>query len=158
MTIMAETGSILTCLVSADSVVILGRKSVLLVIQDVTERRQSEAQLFEAIEAVMHDTTWFSRTVIDKLVQLKNPNASTEDIKPLAGLTKREQEIVGLISQGKTNAEISKMLLLSLSTIRNHVGTIYGKLGVHSRSGAVVWARERGILGSGKESNSRSEA
>ncbi|WP_158804361.1 PAS domain S-box protein [Acidisoma sp. L85] len=149
MTVETAAADVLDCLVSAEKVVIQGKDCALLVIQDVTERRQSEAQLFEAIEAVMNDTTWFSRTVIEKLLRAKRPaSARSQEDKTLGALTKREQEIVGLISQGRSNAEISKELTLSLSTIRNHVGTIYGKLGVHNRSGAVVWARERGILGS----------
>ena len=148
-TIRTSEGDVLDCLVSAEKVTILGQNCALIVIQDVTERRQSEVQLFEAIEAVMHDTTWFSRSVIEKLLKARQPtSAHAPADKALGALTKREQEIVGLISQGKSNVEISKELQLTLSTIRNHVGTIYGKLGVHNRSGAVVWARERGILGS----------
>jgi PAS domain S-box-containing protein len=159
MTVETAAADVLDCLVSAERVVILSRECALIVIQDMTERRQSEAQLFEAIEAVMHDTTWFSRTVIEKLLKAKQPtSARSQQDKTLSSLTKREQEIVGLISQGRSNAEISKELTLSISTIRNHVGTIYGKLGVHNRSGAVVWARERGILGSSGRKNPKSKS
>ena len=148
-TIQTSGGDVLDCLVSAEKVIIFGQSCALIVIQDVTERRQSEVQLFEAIEAVMHDTTWFSRSVIEKLLKARQPaSAHAPADKALGALTKREQEIIGLISQGKSNVDISKELQLTLSTIRNHVGTIYGKLGVHNRSGAVIWARERGILGS----------
>ena len=159
MTVKLSEDHVLNCSVSAEKVVILGQNCALIVIQDVTERQQSEVQLFEAIEAVMHDTTWFSRSVIEKLLKAREQaSAHTPADKPLAALTKREQEIVGLISQGKSNAEISKELKLTTSTIRNHVGTIYGKLGVHNRSGAVVWARERGILGSSSPVGQKAKA
>ena len=108
MTIQTSDGDALDCLVSAEKVIILGQTCALIVIQDVTERRQSEVQLFEAIEAVMHDTTWFSRSVIEKLLKARQPaSAHAPADKPRGALTKREQEIVGRISQGKSNVEIS---------------------------------------------------
>jgi DNA-binding CsgD family transcriptional regulator len=38
-------------------------------------------------------------------------------------------------------------LKLAPNTVRNHVATLYSKLDVHSRSEAIVWARERGLFG-----------
>ncbi|MNL89261.1 transcriptional regulator MalT [compost metagenome] len=43
--------------------------------------------------------------------------------------------------------EIAARLALAPNTIRNHVATVYSKLAVHSRSEAIVWARERGLFG-----------
>ncbi|MEK6351017.1 MAG: LuxR C-terminal-related transcriptional regulator, partial [Burkholderia sp.] len=43
--------------------------------------------------------------------------------------------------------EIANRLGLAPNTVRNHVSTIYNKLDVHSRGEAIVWARERGIVG-----------
>jgi DNA-binding CsgD family transcriptional regulator len=65
----------------------------------------------------------------------------------LADLTSRELEVLGLICQGQSDDEISKTLKLSRNTVRNHVSTIYNKIDVHRRGAAIVWARERGIIG-----------
>jgi enoyl-CoA hydratase/carnithine racemase len=43
-------------------------------IQDVTVRRRTEAELAAAIEAVMRDTSWFSRTILEKLAKLRRPD------------------------------------------------------------------------------------
>jgi DNA-binding NarL/FixJ family response regulator len=50
-----------------------------------------------------------------------------------------------LLSHGMTDPEIGARLGLALSTVRNHIAALYNKIGVHSRSKAIVWARERGI-------------
>ena len=63
----------------------------------------------------------------------------------LDDLSKREREIVALICRGAGDAEISKELNLSPHTVRNHVASVYRKLGVNRRSAVVIWARERGI-------------
>jgi len=71
--LLTKTGWLLDCLASAEIVTIAGEQCVLSVLQDITERKRSEAELFEAIEAVMQDTSWFSRTIIEKLAHLRHP-------------------------------------------------------------------------------------
>ena len=119
---------------------------VLGAIQDITERKRNELELMEAIETVMQDTSWFSRTVIEKLAQIRAPGAPQSQGE-LADLTRREREILGLICDGHTDAEIAATLHLSRNTVRNHVAALYGKLDVHRRSAAIIWARQRGIVG-----------
>ena len=63
-----------------------------------------------------------------------------------AGFPPREREVLGLIAQGLGNSDISRRLEVSLSTVRNHVNAVYGKIGVNTRGQAVVWARERGFF------------
>jgi DNA-binding NarL/FixJ family response regulator len=55
-----------------------------------------------------------------------------------AGLSGREQEILGLLAHGLSNKEIGGKLDLSPFTVKNHLARIYGKLRVHSRTGAVI--------------------
>ena len=111
---------------------------VLGAIQDITERKRNELELMEAIETVMQDTSWFSRTVIEKLAQIRAPGAPQSQGE-LADLTRREREILGLICDGHTDAEIAATLHLSRNTVRNHVAALYGKLDVHRRSAAIIW-------------------
>ncbi|QVQ26625.1 helix-turn-helix transcriptional regulator [Achromobacter deleyi] len=143
----AQDGGQLDCLVSAEPVMIGGERRVLVVMQDITERKRSETELLTAIEAVMQDTSWFSRGIIEKLAQLREPAPATRDVAELAQLTSREREVLGLLCQGHDDDGIAKTLKLSRNTVRNHVATIYSKIGVHRRSAAIVWARDRGITG-----------
>jgi LuxR family maltose regulon positive regulatory protein len=61
-------------------------------------------------------------------------------------LSKRELEVVQLIAEGLTNAEIASRLFLSVHTVKAHTHNIYGKLGVHNRTQAVTRARALGVL------------
>jgi LuxR family maltose regulon positive regulatory protein len=61
-------------------------------------------------------------------------------------LSDRELEVLHLLADGLTNAEIAQRLVISLPTVKSHTRSIYGKLGVHSRKQAVARARELGIL------------
>jgi PAS domain S-box-containing protein len=147
MDVRARTasGDVLDCVLSAERVHAFGQPCVLLALQDVTERRRNEVQLFQAIEAVMKDTSWFSRTVIEKLAGVRSPNSAHGPVAEINDLTRREREVLGLISHGMTDTDIAQKLGLTRSTVRNHVATLYSKIGVHSRSSAIVWARERGV-------------
>ena len=147
LTVRTKDGTMLDCLISAETVTIHGQECVLSVWQDITERRRSERELMEAIEAVMHDTSWFSSTVVEKMAALRRPHGSNRTPPELSDLTARETEILGLICQGMADKEIARSLDLALNTVRNHVATIYGKLDVHRRGEAVAWARERGFSG-----------
>jgi DNA-binding CsgD family transcriptional regulator/tetratricopeptide (TPR) repeat protein len=62
-----------------------------------------------------------------------------------AGLTRREGEILELIVQGLTNAEMAEQLYLSERTVEHHVSAVLGKLGVSSRSAARREATRRGL-------------
>jgi pimeloyl-ACP methyl ester carboxylesterase/DNA-binding CsgD family transcriptional regulator len=62
----------------------------------------------------------------------------------LAALSQREQEILGALVAGKSNAEIGATLFISDKTVRNALTRIFAKLGVHTRTQAAVLARDRG--------------
>ena len=61
------------------------------------------------------------------------------------GLTDREAEIIALIAQGKSNAEIADCTFLSKNTIKSYIRTAYQKMGVASRTQAVLWGVEHGF-------------
>src|SRR5262245_22254720 len=63
-----------------------------------------------------------------------------------AGLTRRELEVVRLLAEGLTNAEIAGRLVLSVRTVDSHVAAARGKLGTRTRKEAVVRAGDLGIL------------
>ncbi len=65
---------------------------------------------------------------------------------PPLGLTDREVEVLGLLAQGLTYAQIAKRLVLSPHTVNTHLKAIYGKLGVTSRSAATRVAVEHHLV------------
>ncbi len=65
---------------------------------------------------------------------------------PSPSLTRREMEILGLLSQGSTVKAISKTLFISPATVRKHIQNIMGKLQVHSQVQAVVYASGHNLL------------
>jgi ATP/maltotriose-dependent transcriptional regulator MalT len=74
----------------------------------------------------------------------RGPRSST--VKNLAGLTKRQMDVLKLLSEGLQNKEIAGALFVSAKTIDHHISTILSKLDVHSRAKAVAKAKEMGIL------------
>ena len=61
-------------------------------------------------------------------------------------LSLRELEVLRLIASGKTNAEVARVLVVAVSTIKSHTNSIFGKLQVASRSEAIQRAREMHLL------------
>jgi LuxR family maltose regulon positive regulatory protein len=61
-------------------------------------------------------------------------------------LTDRELEVLQLIGEGRSNKDIAETLVITLNTVKKHTSGIYGKLGVHNRTQAVVRAQELGLL------------
>jgi DNA-binding NarL/FixJ family response regulator len=66
-----------------------------------------------------------------------------------AGLTARQVDVLRLLSQGCTNAQIASQLVVSVRTVDSHVAAVLGKLGAASRHEAVACAAELGVLGPG---------
>ncbi|GMA51331.1 DNA-binding response regulator [Alicyclobacillus contaminans] len=60
-------------------------------------------------------------------------------------LTARELEVLRVLCQGRTNAEIASVLYLTEGTVKNYVSGIYSKLGVRHRADAIRIAREKGL-------------
>lgn len=61
-------------------------------------------------------------------------------------LSEREMEVLGLIADGFSNAEIAARLVIAQGTVKRHINNIYGKLDVQSRTRALVRARQLGLL------------
>ncbi len=62
------------------------------------------------------------------------------------GLTAREVEVLCLVAQGMSNAEIAEQLIISLLTVKAHMRSLYNKLGISSRSAATRYAIEHHLL------------
>lgn len=97
--------------------------------------------IHEAIRAVAGGQTWLSQAVSEQLVLLTRGETATLGDT----LTRREQEVLHLIGEGKSNLEIAQTLSLAERTVEFHVSNLLKKLGVRSRVEAVVWAKEHDV-------------
>jgi DNA-binding NarL/FixJ family response regulator len=94
-------------------------------------------------EAVVAPST--TRRLLDKFAPLL-PSGSEPAPPELGALTDREHEVLLLVAQGMSNAEIAAKLFLSEATVKTHVGRILMKLGLRDRVQAVVLAYETGLV------------
>ncbi len=94
-------------------------------------------------DAVVAPST--TRRLIDRFVPML-PSGSGESEANLGGLTGREREVLTLIAQGLSNAEIGDRLFVSEATVKTHVGRVLAKLGLRDRVQAVVFAYETGLV------------
>ena len=68
------------------------------------------------------------------------------EVVDLSALTDREQEILGLVGRGLSNAEIADELVIGAATVKSHVSNLLGKLSLRDRVQAVVFAHEHGLM------------
>lgn len=61
------------------------------------------------------------------------------------GLSDREAEILALITQGKSNADVARLTYLSPNTVKSYIRNVYRKIGVDSRTQAVLWGVKHGF-------------
>jgi LuxR family transcriptional regulator, maltose regulon positive regulatory protein len=76
----------------------------------------------------------------------RSVNAASRQIPGIEALSEREVEVLSLVAEGHSNAEIATELYLSVGTVKAHVHHIFGKLLVRNRSQAVARARELHLL------------
>jgi len=106
-------------------------------------KRVDSAQLVRAIREVAAGNSLLDPAVTDRVLQRlrRDPNAAKDD--KLARLTAREDGILRLVAEGKTNSQIAQVVHLSELTVKNHVSTILGKLEVARRTEAAAYLVRR---------------
>jgi len=113
-----------------------GARSYLL--KDVSTRELADAvRKAAAGEAVMHP-----RVAARVIQELRSP--AREEIAP--DLSEREREVLRLIAEGISNAEIAERLIISENTVKSHVSNILGKLHLADRTQAAVYAWREGLV------------
>jgi DNA-binding NarL/FixJ family response regulator len=107
-------------------------------------------QLVDAIRVVAAGNSLFGPAATRRLLERFAPPPSDSAAARLDRLTDREREILELIAQGRSNAELAQQLYLSEATVKTHVSAILRKLAVRDRVQAVIAAYEAGLVRPGE--------
>jgi DNA-binding NarL/FixJ family response regulator len=103
--------------------------------------------LIRAVRTVASGAAWLDPQVTPRVLAIYRttvlPQARRQE--RAAELTDREHDVLRLIAEGATNAEIAERLHVSGGTVKSHVGSIFTKLGVRDRAAAIVFAYQHGI-------------
>jgi DNA-binding NarL/FixJ family response regulator len=98
----------------------------------VVKTRDAET-LLRAIRSIAAGESWLERSIVARVLPQNGPQHDRECTVPAGKLTRRETEIVELVSFGLQNKKIAERLFISESTVRHHLTSIYGKLSVTNR-------------------------
>jgi len=105
--------------------------------------------LVKAIRRVHEGELWMDRgttaRLVDELRKAPGPVATSPDTQRIAALTAREREIVALVALGHGTLKIADLLSISEKTVRNHLASIYAKLGVSERLELALYAVKHGL-------------
>ncbi len=104
------------------------------------------AELIRAVKGTAAGATHVDPNVAGKLFAQVASAPSSIETTLVSELSEREQEVLKLLAQGLTNAEISERLYLTKGTVRNYVSAILEKLGVEDRTQAALIAVRYGLV------------
>ncbi|MQA86439.1 MAG: response regulator [Streptosporangiales bacterium] len=108
-------------------------------------KRARPEQIVQAIRVVAHGESLLFPTAIRDLAE-RYGGGRERDALARAGLTDRESEVLRLMARGLSNSEIAGQLVVSLETVKTHVGNVLTKLGARDRTQAVIVAYESGFI------------
>jgi DNA-binding NarL/FixJ family response regulator len=119
-------------------------------------KRASPERLLDAVRTVAAGEALLDPLVTRDLIQrylategtAPAPTAATR--RRLDRLTDRERQVLLLIAQGRSNAEIADLLVIAESTSKTHVKRVLAKIDVHDRAQAVAFAYQSGLIVSGR--------
>ncbi|TGB08768.1 response regulator transcription factor [Streptomyces sp. MZ04] len=107
-------------------------------------KRLPVRQIAEAVRVVAAGEAILFPAALRRMVAAR-PLGSAEAL-PKAALTEREEEVLRLMATGLSNPEIARSLMVSLETVKTHVGNVLTKLGAQNRTHAVVIAYASGLV------------
>lgn len=101
--------------------------------------------LINSIRAINHGTIQMSPQIMVKLMDHSGGESSHFDphraSREIEKLSRREQEVLLLVSRNMDNSEIAEKFFIAEQTVKNHISSIYSKLGIHDRSAAIKLAK-----------------
>ncbi len=104
----------------------------------------SPDDLVEAIRAVHRGEARLHPDIAHKLMEQVAHQASATNAVPVEHLTEREREVIRLVAQGRSNAEIAQALIISDKTVKTHISNVLSKLGLQDRTQLAIYAIKNG--------------
>ncbi|GAA0561397.1 response regulator transcription factor [Paractinoplanes ferrugineus] len=103
-------------------------------------------RLLEAIRRTHAGESLFAPVILTRLVEhyVNSPAAALSDVPD--GLTDRETEVLTLVGRGLSNEEIAQRLVISVRTVKTHIGNLLAKLHARDRAQLVIAAYENGLV------------
>lgn len=117
----------------------------------VVKKEQNFRFLIEAVRQTSKGEVWFNQSLLSKIIKKpskengRNEKANRKS-SSVETLTAREIEVIGMIGEGYKNKVIADRLSISEATVRHHLSSIYGKLGVEDRLNLVIVAYQKGLI------------
>jgi len=108
----------------------------------------SAEDLIGAVRAVAAGAAWFDPAVAPRVLEhyRRRVAPAGRQAARLELLSEREREVLRLMARGATNGEIATALYVAEATVKTHIGSIFGKLGVRDRPAAIVFAYDHGVV------------
>ena len=109
-------------------------------------KNTGKAELQEAIETLMNGESYFSKEVTERIMEGLQKKKNMEKSTYLVELTEREIDVLKLIVQEFTTAEIAEKLFISTHTVETHRKNLISKLNVRNIAGLVKYAMQNGLV------------
>ena len=120
------------------------RQAVILGALGIVRKEKAPEVLISAIERVYAGEAWLDTSLMAKVITQISHTGTTADTDPeeakKALLTAREREVIACLAEGLSTKDLADRLFISEKTIGHHLGSIFNKLGVASRSELIVYA------------------
>jgi DNA-binding NarL/FixJ family response regulator len=105
-------------------------------------------ELHRAVRVVAEGGAWLDPAVASRVLAVYRAAPAGPAVQPraLQLVTGREREVLGLIGQGQTDAEIAERLFVSEGTVKTHVNHLFTKLDLRDRAAAIIFAYDNGMI------------
>jgi DNA-binding NarL/FixJ family response regulator len=105
-------------------------------------------EIVSAVRVVATGDALIAPSVTRRLIEMvvRQPSPVAEGLVSLDGITGREREVLTLIGQGATNAEIAERMYITMPTVKSHVGRLMTKLAARDRVQLVIVAYRAGLV------------
>jgi DNA-binding NarL/FixJ family response regulator len=98
--------------------------------------------LAQAVHAAADGEALIAPSITARLLQTFASSGPAAPVQPIDSLTDREEQVLGAVARGRTNAEIAAELHITLSTVKTHITSLMNKLHARNRVEIAIWAYE----------------
>jgi DNA-binding NarL/FixJ family response regulator len=109
-------------------------------------KESTSAELVRAVREAVAGRRYLSPPLSERAIEAYMQKAESVALDPYETLTAREREVLYLVAEGHTNAEIADRLFISRRTVETHRANLMRKLGLRTQTDLISYALRRGIL------------